>query len=84
LAFHPLWNRRRPLALRLASEEEWTGRPLSRCLYRLLPRRTGFASATSGSYVAFHMAEVAIPRDPFADVLRLIAELRPSSVTSTA
>jgi hypothetical protein len=37
-----------------------------------------------GRYVAFQMAEVAIPRNLFADVLRLIAELRPPPVTSTA
>jgi hypothetical protein len=30
-----------------------------------------------GRYVAFQMAEVAIPRQLFADILRLIAELRP-------
>jgi hypothetical protein len=30
------------------------------------------------------MAEVAIPRNFFADILRLIAELRPPPVTSTA
>ena len=30
-----------------------------------------------GRYIAFQMAEVAIPRDLFADILRLIAELRP-------
>ena len=35
-------------------------------------------------YVAFKMAEVAIPRNLFADILRLIAELRPVPVTSTA
>ena len=34
--------------------------------------------------VAFQMAEVAIPRDLFAGILRMIAELRPPSVTSTA
>ena len=28
-------------------------------------------------YVAFQMAEVAIPRDLFSDFLRMIAELRP-------
>jgi hypothetical protein len=37
-----------------------------------------------GRYVAFQMAEVAIPRNVFADILRLIAELRPPPVTSTA
>ena len=30
-----------------------------------------------GRYFAFQMAEVAIPRELFADILRLIAELRP-------
>ncbi len=36
-----------------------------------------------GRYVAFQMAEVAISRNPFADILRLIGELRPPPVTST-
>jgi hypothetical protein len=30
-----------------------------------------------GRYVTFQMAEVAIPRTLFADILRLIAQLRP-------
>jgi hypothetical protein len=30
-----------------------------------------------GRYVAFQMAEVAIPRQLFQEILRLIAELRP-------
>jgi hypothetical protein len=30
------------------------------------------------------MAEVAVPRQLFADILRLVAELRPPPVTSTA
>ena len=37
-----------------------------------------------GRYIAFQMAEVAIPRSLFADIMRLIAELRPPPVTSTA
>jgi hypothetical protein len=37
-----------------------------------------------GRYVAFQMAEVAFPRNLFADILGLIAELRPPPVTSTA
>ena len=36
-----------------------------------------------GRYVAFQMAEAAIPRSLFADILRLIAELRPPPVAST-
>lgn len=35
-------------------------------------------------YVAFQMAEVSIPRRLFADILRMIAELRPPPITSTA
>jgi hypothetical protein len=34
--------------------------------------------------VAFQIAEVAFPRTLFADILRLIAQLRPPPVTSTA
>jgi Transposase DDE domain group 1 len=37
-----------------------------------------------GRYVAFQMAEVSIPRNLFAEILRLIAELRPSPIASTA
>jgi hypothetical protein len=37
-----------------------------------------------GRYVAFQMAEVAIPKNLFANILRLIAELRPPLVISTA
>jgi len=34
-------------------------------------------------YVAFRMAEVAIPRNMFADILRMIGDLRPPPVAST-
>jgi Transposase DDE domain group 1 len=37
-----------------------------------------------GRYVAFQMAEVSIPRNLFAEILRLIAELRPSLIAPTA
>ena len=37
-----------------------------------------------GRYVAFQLAEVSIARNLFADVLRLIAELRPPPLASTA
>jgi hypothetical protein len=37
-----------------------------------------------GRYVAFQSVEVAIPRNVFADTLRLIAELRPPQIPSTA
>jgi len=35
-------------------------------------------------YVAFQMAEVAVPKNLFAEILRMIADLRPPAVTSTA
>jgi hypothetical protein len=37
-----------------------------------------------GRYAAFQMAEVAIPRQLFADILRLIAELQPPPDPSPA
>jgi hypothetical protein len=46
--------------------------------------KIGAKVVNHGRYVAFQMAEVAIPRNLFADILRLIAELRPPPVTSTA
>jgi hypothetical protein len=39
--------------------------------------KIGAKVVNHGRYVAFQMAEVAIPRNLFADILRLIAELRP-------
>jgi len=45
--------------------------------------KIGAKVVSHGRYVAFQMAEVAIPRNLFADILRLIAELR-LPVTSTA
>jgi hypothetical protein len=39
---------------------------------------------SQGRYVALQLAEVAIPKNLFADILRLIAELRRPPVTSTA
>ena len=34
-----------------------------------------------GRYVLFELVEVAVPGIPFADILRLIAELRPPPIT---
>src|ERR1700747_2110060 len=39
--------------------------------------KIGAKVVSHGRYVAFQMAEVAIPRNLFANILRLIAELRP-------
>jgi hypothetical protein len=46
--------------------------------------KIGAKIVSHGRYVAFQMAEVAIPKNLFADILRMIAELRPPPVTSTA
>jgi Transposase DDE domain group 1 len=46
--------------------------------------KIGAKIVSHGRYIAFLMAEVAIPRTLFADILRLIAELRPPPATSTA
>jgi hypothetical protein len=48
------------------------------------PIKTGAKIVSHGRYVAFQIGEVAIPRTLFADILRLIAELRPPPVISTA
>jgi hypothetical protein len=42
--------------------------------------KIGAKVISHGRYVAFQMAEVAIPRTLFADILRLIAELRPRPI----
>jgi hypothetical protein len=49
------------------------------CQLAPMPRLQDFGAklVSHGRYVAFQMAEVAIPRHLFADILRLIAELRP-------
>ena len=39
--------------------------------------KIGARLVSHGRYVAFQMAEVAVPRMLFAEILRLIAELRP-------
>ena len=41
--------------------------------------KIGAKVVTHGRYVAFQMAEVAVPRTLFAEILRLIGELRPRS-----
>ena len=46
--------------------------------------KIGAKVVSHGHYVVFQMAEVVIPRTLFADILRLIAELRPPPVLSTA
>ena len=45
--------------------------------------KVGAKVVSHGRCVAFQMAEVAITRNLFADIVRLIGELRPPPVTST-
>jgi hypothetical protein len=59
--------------------KDWSLTSLKEKLIKL-----GAKVVSHGRCVAFQMAEVAIPRNLFADILRLIAELRPPPVTSTA
>jgi hypothetical protein len=59
--------------------EDWSLTSLKEKLIKI-----GAKVVNSGRYVAFQMAEVAIPKNLFADILRLIAELRPRPATSTA
>ena len=46
--------------------------------------KIGAKVVSHGRYVAFQMAEVAILCNLFADILRLIVELRPPPITSIA
>jgi hypothetical protein len=52
--------------------KEWSLTSLREKLIKI-----GAKLVSHGRYVAFRMAEVAIPRTLFAEILRLIAELRP-------
>jgi hypothetical protein len=44
----------------------------------------GAKVVSHGRYIVFQMAEVAIPRQMFQEILRLIAELRPAATTSAS
>ena len=61
--------------LRMLATPEPTDWSLTSLKEKLIEIRAKVVSL--GIYVAFEMAEVAIPRNPFADILRLIAEMRP-------
>ena len=58
---------------------EWSLTSLKERLIKI-----GAKVISHGRYVAFQMAEVAIPRHLFADILRLIAGLRPPPDPSPA
>ncbi len=46
--------------------------------------KIGAKVVSHGRYIAFQMAEVAISRRPFGDILRLIATLRAPPIPATA
>jgi hypothetical protein len=52
--------------------EQWSLTTLKDKLIKI-----GAKVVSHGRYVTFQMAEVAIPRTLFADIMRLIADLRP-------
>ena len=52
--------------------EDWSLTSLKEKLIKI-----GAKVVRHGRYVVFQMAEVAIPREMFQEILRLIAELRP-------
>jgi hypothetical protein len=66
----------------LATPDPITDWPLTSLKEKLI--KTGAKIISHGRYVNFQMAEVAIPRHLFAEILRLIAELRPRPDPSPA
>ncbi|MGA3340598.1 MAG: IS1380 family transposase [Methylocella sp.] len=54
--------------------KDWSRTSLKEKLIKI-----GAKVVSHGRYVAFQMAEVAIPKNLFADILRMIADLRPPS-----
>ena len=66
--------------LSVISCARWRAEPIKDCSLTSLRERLikiGAKVVSNGRYVTFQMAEIAIPRNLFADILRLIAELRP-------
>ena len=59
----------------LATPEPIKGWPLTSLEEKLI--KIGAKLVSHGRYVAFRMAEVAVPRMLFVEILRMIAELRP-------
>jgi hypothetical protein len=57
-------------------------RPFGHECRELFACKIGAKVVSHGRYVAFQMAEVAIPRILFADILRLASELRPPPIAS--
>ena len=66
----------------LATPEPITDWSLTSLKEKLI--KIGAKVVSHGRYVAFQMAEVAIPRQMFQEILRLIAELRPQPPSAPA
>jgi hypothetical protein len=82
LQLHALAHNRGDFLRTLATPEPTKDWSLTRLKEKLI--KIGAKVVNHERCVAFQMAEVAVPRNLFADILRLIAELRPPAVTSTA
>jgi hypothetical protein len=82
LELHALACNRGNFLRTLATPEPIKDRSLTSLKEKLI--KIGAKVATHGRYVAFQMAEVAIPRTLFAEILRLIAEPRRRPLISTA
>jgi hypothetical protein len=80
--FHALAHNLGNFLRALATPEPIKDRSLTTLKEKLI--KIGAKVVSQGRYVAFQLAEVTIPRDLFADILRIIAELRPSPAASTA
>jgi Transposase DDE domain group 1 len=81
LQLHPLAYNLGNFLRTLATPEptkDWSLTTLKEKLIKIGAKVVGHAR-----YVAFQMAEVAISKNLFAEILRMIAELRPPQVAST-
>ncbi len=63
--------------------EDWSMTTLKEKLIKIGAKVVSHG-VSHGRYVAFQMTQVAIPRNLFADILRMIAELRSPPITSAA
>jgi hypothetical protein len=64
--------------------KDWSLTTLMEKLIKIGPKVVSHARYVHARYVAFQMAEVAIPRNLFDDIFRMIAEPRSLPLTSIA
>ena len=72
MTLHVFWRASDAAAAKPELIKDW---PLTSLKEKLI--KIGAKLVSHGRYVAFQMAEVAIPRSLFAKILQLIGELRP-------